>query len=80
MDKLCSTIKENIMDKKKWYQSKTIIGSVVAVLGMILSAFGYGLNPDEQAQLSAIVVSVGGSVGGVLAIYGRVKATHKLEK
>ena len=66
-------------DVKPWYQSKTIIGAVVTVLAMILTAFGYGIGAEDQAALVDYAVSLGGVVGGLLAIYGRVKASKDIK-
>ena len=64
---------------KPWYQSKTIIGAVVTVLAMILTAFGYGIGAEDQAALVDYAVSLGGVVGGLLAIYGRLKASKDIK-
>lgn len=64
---------------KPWYQSKTILGAVVTVLAMILTAFGYGIGVEDQAALVDYAVSLGGVVGGLLAIYGRVKASKDIK-
>lgn len=64
---------------KPWYQSKTIIGSFVAVGSGVAAAFGIALTPDDQTAIVDVVVAVGASVGGLLAIYGRVKAKQTLK-
>lgn len=66
-------------DVKHWYQSKTIIGAVVTVLALVLTAFGYGIGAEDQAALVDYAVSLGGVVGGLLAIYGRVKASKEIK-
>ena len=57
---------------KAWYQSKTIWGAVVAILGLVAGAFGYGIGAEDQASLIDIMTTTGASLGGLLAIYGRV--------
>lgn len=64
---------------KPWYQSKTIIGAVITVLALVLTAFGYGIGAEDQAALADYAVSLGGIVGGLLAIYGRVKASKDIK-
>jgi len=62
-------------DVKPWYMSKGVWGGVIALLAAILGAFGYALGADDQAALADIALSIGGAFGGLLAIYGRVKAS-----
>jgi uncharacterized protein (TIGR02594 family) len=73
---------------KWWGQSMTIWGVIVTVLSTVLPALGPALNlnitPDLVHQvgdhLVAIVQALGGLVGTVLTIYGRVRATTLLER
>lgn len=62
---------------KPWWQSKTIIGAVAAilaaVLGMVLKT---EVGTDELVEILTGIVTV---VGGILAIYGRVKADTQIE-
>ena len=67
-------------DEKKWYQSKSVWGGIVTVLALALTAFGYGIGADDQAALVDYAVSIGGAIGGLIAIYGRVKASKKVSK
>lgn len=69
-----------MIDEKKWYASKGVWGGIVTVLALALTAFGYGIGPDDQVALTDYLVSIGGAVGGLLAIYGRVKASKKVSK
>jgi len=65
---------------KKWYQSKAVWGGLIAVAAAIAGAFGYAVSPEEQASLVEALVAIGGGVGGVLAVYGRVKADSYIKK
>ena len=67
------------MESKKWYQSKSVMGSVVTLIAMVLGIFGFGMGAEDQATLVNIVVGAGGFVGSILAIYGRVKASKKIK-
>lgn len=64
------------MSEKPWYKSKTIWGSIVAVLALVAGIFGYQIGPDAQAE---IVTGLVGVVGGAFAIYGRIKAVDKVK-
>lgn len=59
------------MDAKAWYQSKTIIGALVAVLAALLGVAGVDVNQPVVVEVVLKLVEVGGSL---VAIYGRVKA------
>lgn len=65
-------------DTKKWYQSKGIIGGIVTILAVALGAFGYQLAPEDQTQLIEAVSAIGGVIGGLLAIWGRMAATKNI--
>jgi len=68
-----------MQDVKPWYQSKTIIGAVITVLALVAGVFGYGIGAEDQAALADYAVTLGGVVGGLLAIYGRVKASKDIK-
>lgn len=65
-------------DMKTWYQSKTVWGALIAVAAALLHAGGFELAADSQAELADIAVTLAGAAGGLLAIYGRVVATHAI--
>lgn len=63
-----------MQDLKSWYQSKTIWGALVAVASSLLGLAGVQLGLDEQGDLADLLVGLGGSLGGLLALYGRISA------
>jgi uncharacterized protein (TIGR02594 family) len=75
-------------DAKWWGQSMTIWGVIITTLSTVLPTFGplLGLNVTAELvhtvgdQLVAVVQAIGGLVGTVLTIYGRVRATPSLER
>ena len=74
------------MDQTKaWYASTTIWGGVVAAVAGMAGIFGYSITPADQAALSdsigqvvALVTSVSALGGGLLAIWGRVRASKTI--
>ena len=67
-------------ETKPWWQSQTIIASVVAMLGVALRLAGKELSSADQAAIvnaAGILMNVGGSLW---AIYGRVIATTVISK
>ena len=65
-------------DIKTWYQSRTIWGAVIAVAASLAHAGGYNLSAADQGQLADALVSLAGTAGGLMAIWGRMKATAKV--
>ena len=63
-----------MMDEKAWYTSKTVWGGLIAVGAAIAGGFGVVVDADTQGQIADLVVVGVGAVGGLIAIYGRVKA------
>lgn len=59
---------------KPWYQSKAVVGGLVAIGSGVAAAFGVVLAPEDQEQIIAIVTAIGAAVGGLAAVYGRVTA------
>jgi hypothetical protein len=64
---------------QKWFLSKSIWGSIVALLGVGLRVAGYEVSDIELQSIVDSVISVIGQVleigGVIMAIYGRVTAT-----
>lgn len=68
------------METKRIFQSKTIIGSVVTLLALSLSSFfGYEIGADDQTILVDTALNFIASAGAIVAIYGRIKASKKIE-
>jgi hypothetical protein len=64
-----------MLDGKQWYQSKTVWGALIAMAAPLLRHVGVEMGLAEQADLADALATLAGAFGGVLAIYGRVKAT-----
>ncbi|NTW04570.1 MAG: hypothetical protein HGA27_00445 [Peptococcaceae bacterium] len=66
------------MDNKKWYKSKAVWGGLIVVASA--GANLLGINIDQQAQSEAVnhIVDIVGALGGLLAIYGRIKANKTI--
>lgn len=66
-------------DSQKWYQSKAVWGGILAVLAGVAGAFGYVVDESMQAEGAAIMTALAGSIGGLVAIYGRIKAEKRIK-
>lgn len=65
---------------KPWYASKTIWGGLVALLAGLAGVFGYGVSAEAQTTLTESLVGIGASIGGLIAVYGRVTAKSAINK
>ena len=59
--------------------SKGVWGGVIVVLSALLGMFGYTIGLEDQQALTDAVSQIGAMVGGLLAIYGRVTATKRID-
>ena len=66
------------MEEKKWWGSKTVIGALVAVAASAASLTGIVLDVETQIQLTDCIFALTGVVGGLVAVYGRIKASKKV--
>jgi hypothetical protein len=67
-----------MLEAKQWYQSKTVWGAMIAMAAPLLKHAGVEMGLAEQADLADALATLAGALGGVLAIYGRVKATRSI--
>lgn len=68
------------MDESKgWYASKAVWGGIVAVGASVAGVFGYSIAPADQEQIVLAATGVAGIIGGLVSIYGRIKATKAVK-
>jgi hypothetical protein len=65
-----------MIEEKPWFESKTIWGSLIAVAAALASALGISIDGATQAELTNIIVQFAAAGGALMAIYGRLSATH----
>ena len=64
------------MDSKPWYQSKTMWGAILAILAPVIGQLLHHSFSDTDIQSGAdAFAAIGSGIGGIVAIYGRTKAT-----
>lgn len=63
---------------KSIFASRTFYGALVAILGGLGGLFGYQFAPEDQTTLVETISGIAALVGGVLAIWGRVRATKAI--
>ena len=60
-------------------RSRAVIGGVIAVGAGIAGLFGVPVDAGTQASLATTVVDLASAIGGLMAIWGRLKATHVIK-
>jgi hypothetical protein len=65
----------DMLDMKPWYQSKTVWGALIAIAAPLLGRAGLEVGGAEQAEIAEALTTLAGTVGGLLALYGRLTAT-----
>ena len=63
---------------KKWYMSKGVWGAVITLIAVIAQLFGYQIDPELQQQAVSQITTIIAGVGGLVALYGRIKAEKKI--
>lgn len=63
---------------KAWYESKGVIGGMVAVGSVVAGVLGYNLSPEDQDAIVLSLSAIGSAVGGLVAIYGRLRANRAI--
>ena len=66
-------------ETKVWYQSKTILASIVTVIALIAGGFNLTIDAQTQGEVVELVSVVVGVIGSIAAIYGRVKASKTIK-
>ena len=64
-----------MFEEKSLFVSKTFWGGLIAIIAGVLGFFGYQLLPADQAALVDGGAALAASLGGAIAIWGRVKAS-----
>ena len=57
-----------------WWQSTVFVGSLVALLAPLLGFVGINLAPADQTQLVQLVTGLLGAIGGLAALWSRVRS------
>lgn len=63
---------------KPWWQSKTVWGSIIALLAGLATFAGLKLDATLQDQLAELITGAANIAGGLIAWYGRAKAQSAL--
>ena len=64
---------------KEWYNSNGVRGGIITVCAAIAGIFGLNVDAGTQGQIANYAIVIMTAFGGLLAIYGRVKASKTIK-
>ena len=68
-----------MQDSKKWYESKTILASIVTVIALIAGMFNLTIDTETQQGIVELVTVIVGVFGSTTAIWARIKASKTIK-
>lgn len=66
-------------ETKAWWQSRTVWAGLVALFAGVAGMVGYVIDSDMQESIVALATGIVSGIGGLLAIYGRIKASKQIK-
>jgi len=63
------------MDSKPWYTSTTVWGGIIAAASPLIGVIFHVNLASESAAIADALAALGAGIGGLIAVYGRTKAT-----
>lgn len=68
-------------ETKKWWESKTIIGSIMAALGAVIALLGnFGIDvPFTAEAIEPVIAGVLSTIGFIFTVVGRFTAKKDIE-
>jgi uncharacterized membrane protein len=64
---------------KPWWQSRAVIGGLVAFAAGVAGIFGIGVPESVQGSITDNVSAIVAAVAGLVAVYGRIKAQSRIK-
>lgn len=65
---------------KPWYLSKRVMATAATIIqGGLMTIFGIDLSPEETTQLTMVLLGMGTSASGVIAMYGIITSKYKVQ-
>lgn len=68
-----------MVENANWWQSRGVVGGIVSLVSVGLGLAGYTLTEADKEVLVVTAMGLGGMVGSLVAIIGRLKATRKIK-
>ena len=67
-------------NQKPWYNSLTLWGAIVTVFAALAGLFGIDIDADTQKQIIEYIILGASAIGGLMAAYGRIRASKIIVK
>jgi hypothetical protein len=65
-------------DVKTWYQSRSVWGALIAIGASLAHAAGVEVTTGDEGELADLAVAAVGTIGGLIALYGRISARRRV--
>lgn len=65
-------------ETKPWWASKGVWGGVVAAAAGLAGLWGVTVGPAEVEQIVTLFTAVTSAVAGLVAVWGRIRASRRL--
>lgn len=65
-------------ESKPWYQSRGVVGPLVAAVLAMLQGFGVSFGEGAAEHFTNVIIQVGIAAGALVGIWGRVKADKRI--
>ena len=65
-------------DVVAWYRSRTVWGALIAIAASLANAAGIEVTAGDAAELADLLVAAAGTIGGLMALYGRIFARRPM--
>ena len=65
-------------ETKKWWESGSVWGGLIAAGAGIAGMVGYGVSEDDQQQLVTLVPAAASTLGGIVAVIRRLSASKRI--
>lgn len=66
-------------DMKAWYRSRTVWGALIAIFASLANTAGIEVTAGDEGELADLLVSAVGTLGGLVALYGRIFARRRVQ-
>jgi 2-methylisocitrate lyase-like PEP mutase family enzyme len=66
-------------ETKSIFASKTVWGGLIVIVAAVAGFFGYTISGEDQTSLIGLIDNAVLIFGGILAIWGRVTASKRIE-
>lgn len=67
----------NARNAEPWYQSRVMLGAIVAIVSSLFGLVGIVIDEDTRQQIVVLIPVIVSTAGAVYALYGRIVGATK---